>query len=296
MLGHVVRRHVATEDAFWNGVDRIAYWLLLPALLFNKIAAMKVTAEFVGPFAFVLLSGFAAAFAFAIIGSRMLGLPGPVASSVTQGASRHNTFIALAVTEGLFGAAGQASAYLASSILIPVTNIAVVIAIVVLHQTAVGAMSVTRAILRDIVRNPLLIAVALGTLFNVAGLGGLPILMETTDLLGRAALPLVLLSIGASIRLDGLRAAVLPLALATAGKMLVFPLVVLAALLWQGLSLVPASVALIYASCATATSSYALARLMGGDAPLAATIVTVQTLLSAVTIPAAIVLARLIFQ
>jgi len=296
VLGHAVRRWIVSDVPFWNGVDRVAYWLLLPALLFNRIATMKVSAEFIGPYAIVVLAGFAAAFLFAIAASVAFGLPGPVASSVTQGASRHNTFIALAVTESLFGPVGQASAYLASSILIPVTNIAVVIAIVVLHQTATGATSLARAIARDIVRNPLIIAVALGVVFNMAGAGHLPVLNETTDLLGRAALPMVLLSIGASIRFEGLRASFVPLAISTAGKMLVFPAVVLATALWQGLGLIPASVAMIYASCATATSSYALARLMGGDAPLAATIVTVQTLLSAITMPLAILLARQMFS
>ena len=169
------------------------------------------------------------------------------------------------------------------------------VAIVVLHQTATGAASITRAVLRDIVRNPLLIAVALGAVFNIAGAGHTPVVYEATDLLGRAALPVVLLSIGASIRFEGLRAALAPLAVATIGKMVVFPIVILAAAIAAGLSLVPASVAMIYGACATATSSYALARQMGGDAPLAATIVTMQTLACFVTIPIAVLAARWVF-
>ena len=64
---------------------------------------------------------------------------------------------------------------------------------------------------------------------------------------------------------------------------------------WMGLAEVPASVAMIYGSCATATSSYALARQMGGDAPLAAAIVTLQTLASFITIPVAILVTRYAF-
>lgn len=282
------------HSEFWGGVDRLAYWVLLPSLLFSKISTMELSASFIGPYAAVVTGGFVAAFSFALVVSLAVGFPGPVASSVVQGASRHNTFIALAATERLFGAAGQASAYLASSILIPITNVAVVVAMVLLHRNKETSPSVGRAVVRDIVRNPLLIAVAVGLVFNGLGAGKLPILHDIADLLGRAALPMVLLSIGAAIRLDGLRAAIPPLAVATIGKMVVFPLVILLLALALNLSLVPASVAMIYGSAATATSSYALARQMGGDAPLAATIVTLQTLLSFLTIPLAIAVTRLV--
>lgn len=277
---------------FWGGVDRLAYWVLLPSLLFNKIWTMELSADFVGPYAMVVIGGFVAAFVFSLAVSLLLGFPGPVASSVMQGASRHNTFIALAATERLFGAAGQASAYLASSILIPITNVAVVVAMVMLHRNKDTSPSVGRAIVRDIVRNPLLIAVAVGLIFNGAGIGKLPVLFDMTDLLGRAALPMVLLSIGAAIRLQGLRAALAPITVSITGKMLVFPLAILILAQVFEIGLVPASVAMIYGSAATATSSYALARQMGGDAPLAAAIVTLQTLLSFLTIPLAILATR----
>lgn len=294
LAGHVIRRVLVEHSEFWGGVDRLAYWVLLPSLLFSKISTMELSASFIGPYAAVVTGGFVAAFSFALVVSLAVGFPGPVASSVVQGASRHNTFIALAATERLFGAAGQASAYLASSILIPITNVAVVVAMVLLHRNKETSPSVGRAVVRDIVRNPLLIAVAVGLVFNGLGAGKLPILHDIADLLGRAALPMVLLSIGAAIRLDGLRAAIPPLAVATIGKMVVFPLVILLLALALNLSLVPASVAMIYGSAATATSSYALARQMGGDAPLAATIVTLQTLLSFLTIPLAIAVTRLV--
>jgi malonate transporter len=292
LAGHVIRRVVVDHHEFWSGVDRVAYWVLLPSLLFNKIWTMEVSAGFVGPYAIVVTGGFVGAFVFALVVSLLVGFPGPVTSSVVQGASRHNTFIALAVTEGLYGAAGQASAYLASSILIPITNIAVVVTMVMLHPNTSNSTSIGRAIVRDIMRNPLLVAVTVGLIFNIAGIGKLPVLYDMTDLLGRAALPMVLLSIGAAIRLNGLGASLAPIAVSTAGKMIVFPLVILVLVYLFKLELVPASVAMIYGSAATATSSYALARLMGGDAPLAAAIVTLQTLLCFLTIPLAIQVTR----
>ena len=60
------------------------------------------------------------------IAARLAGLPGPVASSVLQGAARHNTFIALAVAERLYGSDGLAIAAVATSLLIPTTNVTMV--------------------------------------------------------------------------------------------------------------------------------------------------------------------------
>jgi malonate transporter len=60
-----------------------------------------------------------------------------------------------------------------------------------------------------------------------------------------------------------------------------------------GIDGMPRTVAVIAASVPTAASSYILARQMGGDAPLMANLITVQVLMSAVTLPVMIWLAEL---
>jgi len=284
VLGHVLWRTMLPGGEFWASCDKLTYRVLFPALLFNKISTTELNADFVGPYAAVLVGGFVAATAFALVAGRLAGLPGPVASSVLQGAARHNSFIALAVAERLYAAKGLAVGALASSILIPITNVTIVIAMVMLHPSKNDGR-IGRMILADLARNPLIIAVALGVLVNWAGFGRTPVVHEVTDLLGRAALPIVLLSIGSSIRLGDMTAGLMPIALAVAGKLAVFPLAILTLIWATGLDGVPAQVALIFGSVATASSAYALARQMGGDAPLMAGIVTVQTLVSFLTMP-----------
>ena len=290
VLGQVLWRTMLPGSEFWSTSDRLTYWVLFPALLFNKISTAELGAQFIGPYALVLVGGFAAAVAFALMIARLSGLPGPVASSVLQGSARHNTFIALAVAERLYAAKGLAIAALASSILIPITNVVVVVAMVMLHPSRKDGRLVA-TILGDLARNPLIIGVLAGVLVNLAGLARTPLLHEATDLLGRAALPIVLLSIGASIRFGEMSAATRPILMAMAGKLVVFPLVVLALVRLTGLTGTPASIALIFGSVATASSAYALARQMGGDAPLMAAIVTLQTLVSFLTMPLTLIAA-----
>ncbi len=294
VLGHVLRRVGIPSAEFWNINDRLVYWVLFPALLFTKTSTLSLSGALLGDYALVILGGFAAATVFSLVAGRVFKLDGPVASSVLQGAARHNTFIALAVAESLYGGDGLALAALCTALLIPVTNIVVVGGIVALVRPA-DSKGFGPLFARELLRNPLIIAVLLGVSVNAAGIGEVPVLHDVTGLLGQAALPVMLLCVGANIRLAGLRGAVVPFAVAGAGKLVVFPAVMAALIAAIGLTGPVAVVPMIYGAAATASAGYTLARAMGGDAPLMAGIITFQTLLTMITMPLTIVLAQSMF-
>jgi predicted permease len=66
------------------------------------------------------------------------------------------------------------------------------------------------------------------------------------------------------------------------------PVLALALALWFGPSGSSVAIVAICAAVPTSPSAYVLARQMGGDAPLLAQIITLQTILAAVTMPVAI--------
>jgi malonate transporter and related proteins len=68
------------------------------------------------------------------------------------------------------------------------------------------------------------------------------------------------------------------------------PMVALGLAVWFGLSGDSLVIVAICAAVPTSTSAYVLARQMGGDAPLLAQIITLQTILAAITMPIAIAL------
>ncbi|MFQ5567440.1 MAG: AEC family transporter [Paracoccaceae bacterium] len=291
VLGHGLRRCGIPSFEFWNLNDKLVYWVLMPALLFSKISAIHVESALVGAFAVVVLGGFAAAVAFALVSARLHGMAGPVASSLLQGAARHNTFIALAVAGRLFGPEGLALAAVGTALLIPITNVTVVALMVGLLRKP-GEGSAVRAILRDLARNPLLLAVGAGALVNLGGTGTIPVVHEVADLLGRAALPIVLLCVGANIRFRGMAAALGPTVMSMLGKMAVFPAAILGLALALGLSPAETLVAALFGAAPTAASGYTLARQMGGDAPLMAAMITLQTVLALVTLPLTVALVQ----
>lgn len=284
ILGYGLRRGGIPNVEFWNLNDKLVYWVLMPALLFQKTSTLEISFGLIGSYAVVILGGFSAALIVGLVTARFAGMEGPQASSVMQGAARHNTFIALSVAERVFGAPGLSLAALATSLLIPVTNVSVVTLMTVLLH-AKDERGILPAILRDLARNPLLLAVVAGVGMNLSGVGVIPVLHEVVELLGNAALPVVLMCVGANLRLRAMQASTVPLVLSIVAKMIVFPSVVLVAGLAMGLSELELTIAMLFGAAPTATNAYTLARQMGGDAPLMAAIATIQTALAFMVLP-----------
>ena len=291
VLGHLLRRGGIPSFEFWNMNDKLVYWVLMPALLFQKTSTIQLDAGVVGAYAVVILGGFAVAAGFGLAAGRLAGLDGPVASSVLQGAARHNTFIALAVAERLYGPEGLAIAAVATSLLIPTTNVTMVTLMVWLVRGP-DEKRILRSILRDLARNPLILSVGAGVAWNILGSGPIPVVHDVARLLGAAALPVVLLCVGANIRIRAMAASAKPMVIASLGKLAVFPLAIVALAQVMGLSQTETLVALLFGAVPTASSAYTLARQLGGDAPLMAAIVTLQTALAFASLPLTMALAQ----
>lgn len=284
VLGHVLRRNGIPSLEFWNVNDKLVYWVLFPALLFYKVSTISLSGAQVVPHALVMFGALACSLLFALVAARLAGYDGALGSSLMQGCARHNTFIALAVSERVFGAEGLAVAALTTALLLPVTNICVVtLMVAMIRGDAEGG--VARAIARDLARNPLLLAVLAGIAWNLAGLGALPVLHDSAQILGAAALPVMLLCVGANIQVRAMAAVLGPLLLSMVGRMVVFPATVIGLALALQLPPAAALVALVYGAVPTAPGGFTLARQMGGDAPVMAGMITMQTVVAFVTLP-----------
>ena len=289
-LGFPDGRSASDAAGFWSGADRLVYWVLFPALLFQETSRAPLGGGVLGSYALILLGAMLFAGLVSLAIARVCGSSNEAAGSIFQGAMRHNTFIAFAVCDSLFGAAGMAQASLATAVLVPATNVAAVTVLVLLrHDHNSGALG--RRLGQELARNPLLIAIALGLLCNVTGLPVPQIVRDSIGLLARVALPLALLCIGAALRIHALRQAGIPTLISLFGKLGLFPAAIFALVTLIGLGGMPAMVAAIYGAVPTAISGYALARQLGSDAELMAVIITAQTLAAIVTMPITLQLA-----
>lgn len=287
-LGWLARnRRLATPEVF-AAVNRFSYFILFPAFLFSTIIGADFRRADAGTFVLAVVLGFAAMFGLSLALRLIFRGDGPAFTSVFQGALRWNGFPLLAAATALYGAAGLDLVGLVYGPLVFLVNIATV---AVMTRWGANAASGWRALAREILANPLILACAAGLLMQTFGTTQLGPIGEALRLLGQAAMPVALITVGAGLDFSALRADAAKIAAATGLKLLVAPLVLWASAHALGLSPLATAVAVGIGATPSAAAAYTLAREMGGDTRLMAAIITATTLASFITMPLAIALA-----
>lgn len=291
VLGFVLKKSLMRLETQWHGLERLVYYVLFPALLIETLARANLASVPVAGVGGALLLS-ALVMSGLCLGLRPVlaarGIDGPAFTSIFQGATRWQTYVALAVAGNLYGDLGLALASVAMVAIIPLVN---VFSVAVLAHYASPKRQSVRSIAMTVVRNPLIWACAIGLAINVSHLPLPRIWHEVAEALGRSSLAIGLLVTGAGLHLEGLFRPNAAAALTVFLKLIVMPVMAVALALLFGLS-GPNLVIVVSCSAVPASSSaYVLARQMGGDAPLLAQIITLQTILAALTMPIAIALA-----
>ncbi len=275
LLGSLLRRWLHLGDHFWSGLEKLIYFVLFPGLLFGTLARTRIDFAAAAPLAG---SGLAVLLTGALLGllAKPLFRQRPIVfASQFQCAFRYNSYIGLAVAAKLHGAEGVAAMGILVGTMVPVANL-----------LAVGMLARhgETGLLRELARNPLIIATISGLAFNAAGFTLPAVPLQFFARLGEASIALGLLSVGAALRLRGQGGAHGPAIYFTAVKLLALP-----ALAWWlaralGLSGVYYDSAVLFAALPTATSAYILAVRMGGDGPGVAWLVSASTLAAMLTL------------
>lgn len=292
-LGFVLRwRNVVGED-MWRGVELLGYWVFFPALLSETLIEADLASlplaeiTFTMALAFTTMAGGLLALRLPIM--RVLNINGASYSSVFQNATRWNGFIALPILDKLYGKEGVALVAIIMAILVPIANI---VNVAVIARNAGARQLSYKQTAYVVFRNPFIWATAVGLAINLMGIRIYEPMMTGLHMLGGAAIGTGLLMVGAGLHAEEAKRPSPAVWLGTGLKLLGMPVIVFAWISIFGIS-GPAVVAcLVCAGVPTAMSAYVLARQMGGDAILVATTVTLQTLLSVVTIPLLIIFAE----
>ena len=276
LLGFVICRRTALDRPVWEAAEKLVYFLLFPVLLFNSIVKSPLQATQTLNLGLAGVGTVATGVVVALAIGRWPGVDRRLHASGAQIAFRFNSYIALALSERLYGAQGLAWMALLIAFSVPLCNVAAVWPL---------ARHGGHSYVREIARNPLIISTVLGLAANAAGLV-LPDAMATTlQRIGLAALPIGLMAVGAGLTVGALKAA-LALAAALLGiRHALLPLVAIGLALALQLAPEQRSLVVLFAALPTAASAYVLAARMGGDGGFVAGLVTVSTLLGMVSVP-----------
>ena len=211
-----------------------------------------------------------------------LGITGPQFTSLVQGSARWHTFIAFAIIPLVFGTQALSLGAVSAAAMTPLLNILCVIVMArYAHETYVAP----GALLLSSLKNPFVFSSLGGVAWQLSGLELPAMGLQVLDMIGRGALGLALLTVGAGLRIGSVVKEWPPVALAVVLKLLAMPALMAATLWLMGVHGEAFAVALLCGAVPTGSGAYVLARKMGGDAPMVANMLTVQVIAAVVTIP-----------
>jgi predicted permease len=279
VLGYLVCHHTALDRPVWDGAERLVYYLLFPCLLFISIVRSPIRVEDMLSFGGVGLAVVGTGVGLAYALAKAPGVDPLLHASGAQTAFRFNSYVALALAERLAGAPGVAWQALLIAMCVPLCNVAAVWPL---------ARQGGHGYLKELIKNPLILATLSGLAANLAGLQLPELASVTLSRIGAAALPLGLMAVGAGLRFGALREAPWLATGLMSIRHLALPAVGITLVLWLRLPPAQQAVIVAFAAMPTASSAYVLATRMGGNGGYVAGLVTVSTLLAMVGLPAAL--------
>ncbi|MBN9428380.1 MAG: AEC family transporter [Burkholderiales bacterium] len=284
VFGHLLFRFTGWQRDFWIGLEKLVYYVLFPALLFNTVLHTRIDLGQALPAVSIALGAVGTGVALTYAARRLFA-PAPILfASGAQCAFRFNSYVLLALSETVAGSDGIALAAIIIGVCVPLINVAAVLPL---------ARNAGANLLSELARNPLILATLGGLLGNLVGLSLPGPIGTVVARIGGTSLVLGLLAAGAGLRLnwraaadsDFSRGATSLMVWFTAIKLLAMPLT--AYLLARSLNVPQLAllVTVMFASTPTSPAAYILASRMGGDGAFTALLISVSMIASLAALP-----------
>jgi predicted permease len=287
LCGYLLCRFTPLGRSVWQPVENLVYFFLFPVLLFHSILKSPIdltaASSLIG--AGLSLGVCAIALSYSLpywpFLGRRLDLRDHAASA--QVGFRFNSFIALALAERLAGPEGLLMISMLIGVCVPLFNIGAVWPM---------ARHANTGFLRELLRNPLIIATGSGLIANLLGFRIPQWLDPSISRIGASSLALGLMAAGAGLQLGTLRQGkLLGLSVLTV-KHLALPLIALGLSRLFELDPTQSTVLLAFSALPTASTCYVLAARMGYNGPYVAGLVTLSTLAGMLSLPFALGVLR----
>ena len=275
MLGYGASRAGLFVEGSARGLSTFVFSFAVPALLFNAMVQLGIPAHPPWALWFVFFGAVASVWVLAILLSRsMPELSGAGGASAAMGAGFGNTvMLGLPIGFAHFGNSAVLPMALIISIHLPLQWFAATL----LAQWSGKSQGepyrqVIKRLFADLLTNPIVLALLLGSAWNLGGMGLHPIAEKVISMLAQAAIPAALFALGLSLARFGFSHSGPAAFMLMVLKLAVLPLIVwlLANYVFQ-LSQVETGIAVLFAALPTGANAYIFAERQGvGEAALSA--------------------------
>ena len=283
LLGSFFKRVGLIDEAFSAKMNKFAFAVALPALLFQDISAVDIRESWNGGF---VLFCFIATF-LSITGVTVLSffvVKREERGEFVQGAYRSSAAIlGIAFIQNIYGNSGQAPLMIIGSV--PLYNI---MAVVVLSFFKPGQNGMDKALLKKtltgIITNPIIIGIAAGLLWSALKLPMPVILHKAVSSIGGVATPMGLMAMGATFDIKKAFGKIKPTVIAAFIKLVGFVAVFMPLAVVIGFRREKLIAILVMLGSATTVSSYVMAKNMGHEGVVSSSVVMLTTMCSAFTL------------
>ncbi|SFT45912.1 AEC family transporter [Halomonas saccharevitans] len=284
-IGLGLKRARWIDPGFVSTASQLVFKATLPTLVFLSIIRADLEAS-LDP---ALLGFYALATLASVLfcwGWASLRVPYRERGVYIQGAFRGNCgIVGLALAAGMYGDVGLSTGSLLLGVVILTYNACSVIVLVAYQQDRQQEQRADwRSMLRHIVTNPLILAVAAAVPVAASG-WSLPGWLATSgDYFASLTLPLALICIGATLSFGEVRHSGRLALGASLLKMVTLPALTTGAAWLVGFEGPALGVMFLFFSSPTAAAAFVMAKAMGANAALTANIVALTTLMASLTI------------
>lgn len=287
LLGSIIKNKWLTSEEFWRGIEKLSYFVLFPAMLFNYVSTADLSIASIIKLVVALIISTILVSIGLIIYQKKYNIDKIQFTSIFQGSIRYNSYIFFGVSSPLLGPSGLSIVAVISSYMIIFTNIlsVMIFAYYIPNKSVTNTIRTSFVLMMKlIVRNPLIIASLVGFVFNYSNLELHLGLKKTLDSLSNAALAIGMLNVGAGLNFTIRREVLHNVMFTSFIKLVAFPLVSVIVLWLMSIEGIDRSVGILYSCLPCASTAYVLSRQLDGDPDSMASIITFTTFFSVVTI------------
>ena len=284
-LGYVLKRIDFLGEKDIDPLNRIVMYILMPCMVFSALYSADLDLiPKLGILPFIILASSLVTGSISYLILKNLNFPDRKLWSVLVTVMIANTaFMGYPVNLGIYGHDGFLRAIFC--------DIATLIIFLILSFIlAVKFGGNGKTAIKRIALFPSLWAIILGMALNLLNIPIGPVLTQTVNYLGDGAIPLIMLSLGLSINLEGLARSKSMIAFTSIMKLAFFPLVAAIIVIYLGLSDLQYSVTIVEAAMPSGMLSLLLSITYRLDYELTSDCILINTVISLVSLPAIIML------
>ncbi len=290
VLGLLFLRLGMFDENFTKRMNAFVFKVALPVLVFQDLSTQDFRAVWDGKY---VLFCFAATLISILLSMAVSFLFNrDIRGEFAQASYRSSAaLLGIGFIQNIYGSSGMAPLMIIGTV--PLYNIMAVVILSFLKPDR-GHLDgrLIAGTLKGIVTNPIIIGIVLGLLWSLLGIPQPVIMSKTVKYIANLASPLGLMALGASFDYRKAFSRIRPALVAAAFKLVVFCAMFLPAAVWLGFTHDKLVAVLVMLGSPTTVSCFVMAKSMGHEGTLSASIVMITTFLSAFTLTGWLYLLR----